>query len=408
MHAASKLLTALFITAAFASSPARADEGLKIKLLSATRKNQPVAGATVTLQAPGQASVKGETDGLGVVTFSPAPFGGKDDSSVSLIIEKQGFSSLVVKCPCKGLSYALSEEMARGTDSRIVLTWGDKPKDLDSHLSFGTGHVYWERTTSGGVKLDVDDVDAFGPETITVDKRKAGQEYIYAVHNFSDRENPQSKGFATSQAKVFIYTGNKLTRVYYVTPKAVGNLWVLFRIDGNGTFYDINEFTSVDSPQAVARFVRSKQWSIATNKAPVANPGATVNNAAYTFAPHELPFELPETLQPGMPYYSANAYVVLLKSQESKPAEEGRACEGFIDEETRLATQALLPDNKVFTSRSGCEGVVSYSNTNRAYEFMAVYAGPSKEDARKLLEKVNALKQFEGANIRWMQVVVKK
>lgn len=408
MHAASKLFAALLVTAAFVSSPARADEGLKLKLLSATRKNQPVAGATVTLQSAGQASVKGETDGLGIVTFSPAPFGGKDDESVSLIIEKPGFSSLVVKCPCKGLSYALSEEMARGTDSRVVLSWGEQPLDLDSHLSFGTGHVFWEKKTSQGVKLDVDDTDAFGPETITIDKRKAGQEYIYAVHNYSDKDNAQSRGFGTSQAKVFLYNGNKLTRVYYVTPKAVGNLWVLFRIDGNGNFYDINEFTSVDSPAAVARFVRSKQWSIATNKVPVANPGTTVRSAAYTFQPHELPFELPAALQPGMPYYSANAYVVLLKSQESKPAGDGRACEGFIDEETRLATQALLPENKVFTSRSGCDGVVSYSNTNRAYEFMAVYAGPSKEDARKLLEKVNALKQFEGANIRWMQVVVKK
>jgi hypothetical protein len=314
----------------------------------------------------------------------------------------------VVKCPCKGLSYALSEEMARGTDSRVVLTWGEQPLDLDSHLSFGTGHVYWERKSGAQVKLDVDDTDGFGPETLTLEKRKSGQEYIYAVHNYSDKDNSQSKGWTTSQAKVFLYTGNKLTRVYYVTPKSVGNLWVLFRIDANGTFYDINEFTSVDSPQAVARFLRSKQWSIGTNKVPDGKPVATVNPAAYSFAPHELPFELPATLQSGMPYYSANFYTVLLKSQESKPAEDGKACEGFIDEETRLAAQALLPENKVFTSRSGCDGVVSYSNTNRAYEFMAVYAGATKEDARKLLEKVNATQKFDGANIRWMQVVVKK
>ena len=40
-----------------ASSPARADEGLRIKLLSATRKNQPVAGATVITGSSGSSAL---------------------------------------------------------------------------------------------------------------------------------------------------------------------------------------------------------------------------------------------------------------------------------------------------------------------------------------------------------------
>lgn len=62
-------------------------------------------------------------------------------------------------------------------EMRIVLTWGDYPSDLDSHLvgpsPYGSFHVYYDDKNAyyDGVlynNLDVDDTDSYGPETTSV------------------------------------------------------------------------------------------------------------------------------------------------------------------------------------------------------------------------------------------------
>ena len=44
-----------------------------------------------------------------------------------------------------------------------------------------------------------------------------------------------ARGWARSRAKVFVYSGNRFVRAFYVTPGKVGNLWVVFSIDGGAT-----------------------------------------------------------------------------------------------------------------------------------------------------------------------------
>jgi uncharacterized protein YfaP (DUF2135 family) len=54
---------------------------------------------------------------------------------------------------------------------RMVLTWGEEVKDLDSHLITSTGcHVYYGRKQcpDASASLDADVTDGFGPETINV------------------------------------------------------------------------------------------------------------------------------------------------------------------------------------------------------------------------------------------------
>ena len=60
---------------------------------------------------------------------------------------------------------------------RIILTWGSNPSDMDSHLltpeidSVNFHISYSNRGSSESapfVVLDLDDVDGFGPETITI------------------------------------------------------------------------------------------------------------------------------------------------------------------------------------------------------------------------------------------------
>jgi uncharacterized protein YfaP (DUF2135 family) len=80
---------------------------------------------------------------------------------------------------------------------KIVLTWGQSPTDLDSHLSGpDIEHVgqtrfhmaFYDPDPVSYVSLDVDDTSSFGPETTTVTKVAAGfvaGDYHYWIHNYS-------------------------------------------------------------------------------------------------------------------------------------------------------------------------------------------------------------------------------
>ena len=80
---------------------------------------------------------------------------------------------------------------------KIVLTWGNTPSDLDSHLSGpdieNAGQTrfhlaYYASDPVTYASLDVDDTTSFGPETVTVGRVAAGfvaGDYHYWIHNFS-------------------------------------------------------------------------------------------------------------------------------------------------------------------------------------------------------------------------------
>lgn len=222
-----------------------------VHVLSATVKDQPIRDAEVILQKNGEASVKATTDSSGHVKFAN-PFGGADDVTVTMIIKKDGYSNLVVKCPCAGLTYALSPVMQSLDGMRVVLNWGANPKDLDSHLVFPHNHVFFNHQKGDAANLDVDCVEGFGPETITLQKKKAAVKYLYAVHNYSEGERTGTVSLSnTSRAKVFVYIGASLVRTFTPPKGKAGNVWVVFGIGENGEFYDINRFTDVGSREAV-------------------------------------------------------------------------------------------------------------------------------------------------------------
>ena len=112
-----------------------------------------------------------------------------------------------------------------------------------------------------------------------------------------------------------------------------------------------------------------------------------------TFQPHDLPFRVP-----------ANAvildtelfYVVILKSMPAK----NDTCDVFIPETERLAAQALFPDHKVFASRCVDPGELFYTNISENHRIMAVYAGSTLAEARRVLAAVKATGKFPGANLR--------
>lgn len=122
------------------------------------------------------------------------------------------------------------------------------------------------------------------------------------------------------------------------------------------------------------------------------NPNVTCKTSV-TFQPYDLPFRVP-----------ANAvildtelfYVVILKSVPAKD----ESCDVFIPETERLAAQALFPDHKVFASRCVEPGELFYTNVSENQRMMAVYAGPTLAQAKRVLAAVKATGKFLGANMR--------
>lgn len=216
---------------------------VNVDILSATVKDKRIEGATVTLQRNGAQSVSATTNATGQAvltsTFS-------DDQDSLLIVKKDGYSNLVVKCPCAGMTYAVSPVMTHLDGMRVVLSWGKNPADLDSHLMFPGGHIYFERKDGQDANLDVDDVDSFGPETITITKKHFGESYTYAVQDFTNRGLPYGSELSASSAKVFVYVGSSLVRSYSVPVGKKGNIWTVFRLNPNGEFEDINTVTGVN------------------------------------------------------------------------------------------------------------------------------------------------------------------
>lgn len=215
-----------------------------IQVLSATIKDQKISDAEVILQKNGNQSVSASTDNNGKTSINTSF---ADDQDALLIIKKNGYSNLVAKCPCNGMTYALSPEMKDLDGVRVVLNWGAEPEDLDSHLVYPNNHVYFSNQEGDAADLDVDDTTSYGPETITIQRKKDGQRYVYAVHNFSDRENPASDSLSKSNAVVFVYVGKTLVRTYYVPKNQQGNLWTIFAINESGEFIDYNTIKGVTS-----------------------------------------------------------------------------------------------------------------------------------------------------------------
>ena len=133
----------------------------------------------------------------------------------------------------------VSPVLAQG-ETRIVLTWGATPSDLDSHLFGPTAdgqvfHVYFanqnysDNTTAAN--LDLDDVTSFGPETTTIERQAPGT-YIFAVHDYTNQSDMDSTGLSLSGARVEVYQGAALVASFNVPRNRAGTVWTVFTLDG--------------------------------------------------------------------------------------------------------------------------------------------------------------------------------
>lgn len=143
---------------------------------------------------------------------------------------------------------------------RVVLTWGETPSDLDSHMtgplpgnSNDRFHVYYvNRGSLNGspfTNLDIDDTSSFGPETITITQINQGT-YRYSVHNYSNRGSTTSDLLASSFAQVTVIIGETVQT--FNVPNQPGTLWTVFELN-DSTITPINSMTFEGNPDAITK-----------------------------------------------------------------------------------------------------------------------------------------------------------
>ncbi len=119
---------------------------------------------------------------------------------------------------------------------RIVLDWGEEPRDLDLHfVKDGGYHISFRDMHSvadGTAGLDRDDTHGYGPETITVQDISAVNRYECYVHNYSDRHDEESNALSQSHATVKLYAEGRLVRVFQVSGNLQGTTWHVFEYSG--------------------------------------------------------------------------------------------------------------------------------------------------------------------------------
>lgn len=231
---------------------------INVNVLDATIKDKSLSGVELIFQKDGESSSKVITDSNGNAKI-PTPFG-KDDSSVMMILKKEGYATMAVKCPCDGFVYAMSPNLQNLDSLRVVLQWDDKPEDMDLHAYFKDSHIYYNEQIGIDANLDVDDTDGYGPETITIEKRHNGEKYVFFVHNFTSWEyyRDQRSEYPLpldklKNVKVYVYVGSSLIRTYTMLdiPKGLNDarIWVPFYIDEEGKIIDKNIIIDDNTPR---------------------------------------------------------------------------------------------------------------------------------------------------------------
>ena len=148
------------------------------------------------------------------------------------------------------VDFALSPSIIGRAEYRIVLTWGEHPRDLDGHvwtpeIDGISYHICWysmgDSADTPYVWQDVDDVTSYGPETITLVKVFPGY-YKYAVYDYSGDGT-----ITTSQARVELYHGRQLVKAWEVPAGYSEPHWWWYVFDLNAVTGEIIEKNLIQS-----------------------------------------------------------------------------------------------------------------------------------------------------------------
>jgi hypothetical protein len=230
--------------------------------------NQPLANASVTLgtrssttNAQGVASFTGLAQGFFTVTTA-APNYSPANQTVLLNCSAPNQVAVALS-PASGGTGGLA-----AGQFRTILTWGENPRDIDSHLTGPAAsgssrwHVYFGAKSAGDMcALDVDDISSYGPETVTCPPTGSSAGalrpgvYRYSVHHYAG-----SGTLGTSNANVRLELSNG--QAYTFTPPVApytgsNNVWTVYELtvlaDGSVGVAPINSVMENVSSGSVSR-----------------------------------------------------------------------------------------------------------------------------------------------------------
>jgi uncharacterized protein YfaP (DUF2135 family) len=204
-----------------------------------------VDGATITVEGFSEFETLSSSDG----TFSMSSPAGEQSLQVEL--DGYQFPSIPVTVT-EDQTTTVPEGETVGSPSvgtgqvRMVLTWGESPSDLDSHLlTPGGTEIYFGNSnpTNAGANLDRDDTTSFGPETITITAAQNGT-YLYWVYNWSG-----TPSITTSNAKVELYDSTGLVQTINVPTSGTGLYWNVLTLNYDGSNFGVSIVNQVQSSE---------------------------------------------------------------------------------------------------------------------------------------------------------------
>ena len=209
------------ITSTTTTTPTTTTQNYKLQLIIKNgHNNQPLPGATVTLFVDDQFLGNEVTNSDGTIIFDiprDGTYSGKSSKEgfIDNNFEFEVYCNNVPDCLFKHL-LVMSPDLQQ-EQTRIMMTWHDKPNDLDLHMMAvkksdkSTCRTYYGQNCRK-TSLDVDNTQGGqnGAETITLEDNTINQQYVYVI-GVEDYGFYADKGqaFVNSRVMVTITNGIK-------------------------------------------------------------------------------------------------------------------------------------------------------------------------------------------------------
>ena len=109
----------------------------------------------------------------------------------------------------------------------VTLWWNTNLTDIDLHVSpdDGTTHCYYGNSTAGGMVLDYDDVNGYGPEHITVASVTGTKTYKIKVYYFADHNTSDTTTATTASVTAAVNGETQLSASHLMTVASTVSTW---------------------------------------------------------------------------------------------------------------------------------------------------------------------------------------
>jgi hypothetical protein len=215
------------------------DDALSLWICDADT-GSPLVGALVAIENAG--SVTTDRDGLAI-------FPVVEDGDHAFIMKKNGYITVKDSFTVFGGAIFFNKysipKIMNAKHIKIVLDWAAEPPDLDIHVvkenQYHLSYRDMVKTADGTAWLDRDDTNGYGPETVTITEVDNRAAYHVYIHNYSNRSQTNNKRLAASYATLRIYSDNRLSARYSITPGNTGTTWYAADII-NGNIKGVNRY----------------------------------------------------------------------------------------------------------------------------------------------------------------------